>query len=156
MKKIILLMLVAILLSGCVTKVVEKEPYIVSCTYDNGLIIQGAIIMYDIEDNITNLITTIKTDYSIYKDVYTNEELSSALDLAYDNFDKQISYYDVEGVTTTLNKNTYDVLLEINVDLNIINEDRLIALGVDLTPLEYTKDEYIELTESYGYICIEK
>lgn len=156
MKKILLLTLLTVLLSGCVSKVVEKEAYSLNCIYDNGLIVQGVIVMYDIDDNITNLITTIKTDYSIYKDVYTSEELILALDLAYENFDKQIDYYEVDGVSTLLKKNTYDVELEINVDLNIIDNDRLIALGVDLTPLEYTKDEFMELTVNSGYSCIEK
>lgn len=150
MKKILILGLSCILLTGCGNKEEEfiDESAIMSCEYDYYYIFSKEIITYNENGEATGIVLVEKTDW---------EEIEyDDKDGVYDSYLILSEYYNtIEGLTFSVSKDNYIITVEYEFDFNIIEEEKFEGFGrifeyadIDIDK-EITKEKYL----NSSYTC---
>lgn len=150
MKKIMLLGVGCLLLTGCFNSSEETSLVTVSCeTNIFGIINMETVAKYTDAEELMFLEVNSSIDFSLFGEETDLEETYQ------DALSEQESIESIPGVKTEVTKEDSVIKMNMLIDLNefsILDAEEL-ELDIDLELIEMTKADYIAYQEEAGYTC---
>lgn len=156
MKKVFLLSMICLLVSGCSSEEVNndtnldlsKEPSnSVICYTDDSYVYSKSVVEYN-DDNVAISETYLTVvDYVEFGEDYYN--------IAIESYNSEVEVFgNYDGVDIQILTNDLEITVMYVIDLTVVSEEVIDYIGFDYEDYQISSDDLINKYEEYGATCV--
>lgn len=145
MKKLLVLVIGSILLTGCSS----DNSSIVNCIIEDWYMKSEVEIEYNSKDETELIAISMSIDYSMFGEEYFEEGYESALEMA-------DSYNIYDGIIYEASADDLVVTMVFNIDLTKASEEDINNIGISLDSFALASNDFILEQEAEGAVCTRK